>query len=321
MINKNTIFIGILSILIFSSCSRQQSSTTGWNHNDRKQGGFDVVNISEQTPGPGLIFIEGGRLTMGRVEEDVMSDWNNISKTVSVSSFYIDENEVRNVDYVEYLHWIKNYYVYADGPFFTGIDPDFGIKIYEKALPDTLVWRDKLGENEMFVNNYLRHPSYREYPVVGVSWEDAVAYCQWLSRLTNLVYRLPTEAEWEWAVRENRQCKLYSWGDEDPLNFDLYRLGWQDGGPQVVGLQPPNSFGLYNLGDNVHEWCLDWYAPNYYQISPFQNPMNKIPSSRRSSRGGSWRHHVKVSRCAARSSLNPLFKYADYGLRVVKVFS
>lgn len=158
-------------------------------------------------------------------------------------------------------------------------------------------------------------------PVVGVSWEDAVAYCQWLSRLTNLVYRLPTEAEWEWAVRENRQCKLYSWGDEDPSNFDLYRRGWQDGGPQAVGLQSPNVFGLYNLGDNVHEWCLDWYAPNYYQFSPFQNPMNKKPSSRRSSRGGSWRHHVKVSRCAARSSLHPLFKYADYGFRVVKVLS
>lgn len=155
-------------------------------------------------------------------------------------------------------------------------------------------------------------------PVVGVSWEDAVAYCQWLSRLTNLAYRLPTEAEWEWAVRGNRQCKLYSWGDEDPSNFDLYRFGWQNGGPQVVGLQPPNSFGLYNLGDNVHEWCLDWYAANYYQFSPFRNPINRMPSSRRSSRGGSWRHHVKVSRCAARSSLNPSFKYTDYGFRVVE---
>ena len=189
MINKNTVLIGILSVLIISSCSQssstkssKESSTTGWKYNDRKQGGFDVVKKSEQIPGPGLMFVEGGRLTMGRVDEDVMSDWNNISKTVTVSSFYIDETEVRNLDYVEYLEWIKKHYVYENSPFFTGTARP---EIYKKALPDTLVWRDKLGENEMFVNNYLRHPSYREYPVVGVSWEQANNYCIWRTDRVN----------------------------------------------------------------------------------------------------------------------------------------
>jgi len=119
---------------------------------------------------------------MGRVEEDVMYDWNNISKTVTVSSFYIDETEVRNIDYVEYLEWIKKYYVYENSPLFTGIARP---EIYTKALPDTLVWRDKLGENEMFINNYLRHPSFREYPVVGVSWEQANDYCIWRTDRVN----------------------------------------------------------------------------------------------------------------------------------------
>ena len=140
MINKNTVLIGILSVFIISSCSESssprssnESSSTGWNYNDRKQGGFEVRNFKEQTPGPGLMFIEGGRLTMGRVQEDVMYDWNNISKTVSVSSFYIDETEVTNIDYVEYLEWIKKHYIYDNEPYSTGMLVENGIAIYEKS--------------------------------------------------------------------------------------------------------------------------------------------------------------------------------------------
>ena len=193
MTNKNTILLGILSVFLLASCSekefsssRNQSSTTGWDYNNRKQGGFEVRDAFEQTPGPGLVFIEGGKLTMGRVEEDVMSDWNNISKTVNVTSFYIDATEVRNLDYLEYLDWIKRHYIYENDIYRTSqVSIEDGIAIYEKALPDTLVWRDKLGENEMFVNNYLRHPAYREYPVVGISWEQANDYCLWRTDRVN----------------------------------------------------------------------------------------------------------------------------------------
>ena len=182
MTNKHTAFLAILSIFILVSCSREQSTSTGWDYNNRKQGGFEKMDKAEQIPGPGLMFVEGGRLTMGRVEEDVMYDWNNISKTVTVSSFYIDQTEVRNMDYVEYLHWLKRHYVNENSPFFTGTARP---EIYTKALPDSLVWRDKLGENEMFLNNYLRNPAYREYPVVGVSWEQANDYCIWRTDRVN----------------------------------------------------------------------------------------------------------------------------------------
>ncbi|MEW5976061.1 MAG: SUMF1/EgtB/PvdO family nonheme iron enzyme [Acidobacteriota bacterium] len=166
----------------------------------------------------------------------------------------------------------------------------------------------------------LEQPQFRDpdQPVVAVSWWDATEYCSWLSAATGEVFRLPSEAEWEKAARAGREGALYSWGDEDPASFDVYRVGWADGRPQRVGLLPPNRFGIFNLGDNVHEWCLDWYDGEYYGRAPYRDPVNREPSRRRSSRGGSWRHRVKVSRCAARSAIDPTFQYTDYGFRLVK---
>ena len=85
-----------------------------------------------------------------------------------------------------------------------------------------------------------------------------------------------------------------------------------------MGLYPPNTYGLYNLGDNVHEWCVDWYDAGYYGYSPELNPRGPTSGSRKASRGGSWRHQIKVARTAARSSIPPGFKYADYGFRVAR---
>jgi formylglycine-generating enzyme required for sulfatase activity len=155
-------------------------------------------------------------------------------------------------------------------------------------------------------------------PVVAVTWFGAVAYCNWLSRETGFPFRLPTEAEWEWAVRDGLETALYAWGNDPPETFELYRTGWQEQRPHPVALHPPNSLGLYDLGDNVHEWCFDWYDPQYYLRAPRRNPVNLDATVRRASRGGAWRHRVKVSRCAARSSLSPDFAYLDYGFRVVR---
>lgn len=155
-------------------------------------------------------------------------------------------------------------------------------------------------------------------PVVAVTWFNAMAYCSWLSRETGHSFRLPTEAEWEWAVRDGRDKALYAWGNDPPETLDRYRTGWREEGPQPVALHPPSRWGLYDLGDNVHEWCLDWYDPEYYSRAPWRNPVNLNPTARRASRGGAWRHRIKVSRCAARSSLSPDFAYTDYSFRVVR---
>jgi len=158
----------------------------------------------------------------------------------------------------------------------------------------------------------FHHP---EQPVVAPSWFDAVAYCAWLSRMTGRGYRLPTEAEWERAARGGVEGKLYPWGDAPPESLPSYAQRWRTG-PEPVRSSAPNAYGLYNIGDNVHEWCADWYHPRYYASSPERNPQGPAEGSRRASRGGSWRHHIKVSRCAARSSIPPEFHYADYGFRV-----
>jgi sulfatase modifying factor 1 len=158
-----------------------------------------------------------------------------------------------------------------------------------------------------------------QQPVAGVSWFDADNYCQWLASQTARPYRLPTEAEWERAARGDLEQKDFPWGDEPPQLLQDYTARWLTG-PEPVARYTPNAFGLYNICDNVHEWCSDWYDPNYYATSPDRNPRgpeaNSGKGQRKASRGGSWRHHVKVSRCSARSSIPPEFQYADYGFRI-----
>lgn len=153
-----------------------------------------------------------------------------------------------------------------------------------------------------------------EQPVVAVSWFEAVKYCDWLGAATERRYRLPTEAEWERAARGGAEG-AFPWGDEPPQSLLDYGKRWRSG-PEPVASRPPNGFGLYDICENVHEWCRDWYQADYYAVSPERNPSGPEAGERRSSRGGSWRHHVKIARCAARSSIPPAFQYADYGFRL-----
>ncbi|MGN6542224.1 MAG: formylglycine-generating enzyme family protein, partial [Ginsengibacter sp.] len=117
---------------------KQQSSVTGWNYDDKNYGNFHVLKAQQQKTGPGLVFIQGGTFVMGAKEEDVMGDWNNVPRRVSVNSFYIDETEVANVHYREYLYWLSNTF-------------DNDTTIMRMALPDTLVWRSELAYNEPYV--------------------------------------------------------------------------------------------------------------------------------------------------------------------------
>jgi formylglycine-generating enzyme required for sulfatase activity len=154
-----------------------------------------------------------------------------------------------------------------------------------------------------------------DQPVVGVTWHDAVRYAVWLSDRSAGAWRLPTEAEWERAARGGVEGGTTSWGDRLPLGEV------PDGalaGPWPVRRGTPNGYDLFDMGTIVHEWCLDWYKADYYAASPPASPSGPAEGERRVSRGGSWRHHVRWSSPAARSSLPPSYRYADYGFRLVR---
>ena len=153
-----------------------------------------------------------------------------------------------------------------------------------------------------------------ELPVIGVSWQDCQQYCAWRVTVGEPV-RLPTEAEWERAARAGHEGARYPWGDDIPSWIPANGRGPLDG-PWPVTLGEPNAFGLHGIAANIHEWCADWHAADYYGRSPERNPAGPASGMRRVSRGGSWRHALTISTCGARSRLDPSFRYTDYGFRV-----
>lgn len=150
------------------------------------------------------------------------------------------------------------------------------------------------------------------FPVVGVSWEDAAAFCAWMGGV-----RLPTEAEWERAARGGVEGDAYPWGDDVPSWIPDGGRGPLSG-PWPVDLGPATRFGVFGIAANIHEWCADWHARDYYAHAPSRNPGGPLTGARRASRGGAWRHAVTISRSSARSKLDPSFRYTDYGFRVVR---
>lgn len=214
-----------------------------------------------------------------------------------------------------------------EGSFLMGCDQGAG-----NEKPVHRVWVDRFAIARTAITNHLYQffltDTSREYPrgfsdvrfnrpdqpVTSVSWFDASAYCQWLRDSTGKAYRLPTEAEWERAARGGLESRLYTWGDDPPQNQPRYRELWLTG-PEPAGQREPNGFGLYDISENVHEWCADWFDEHYYFISPDRNPQGPGSGTRRSSRGGSWRHQIKITRVAARSSILPEYQYSDYGFR------
>ena len=176
-------------------------------YNDPNWGGFEVAPYEEQETGPGLVLVTGGTFVMGRTEQDVTYQWDNVPRRVSVSSFYMDMAEVANVDYREYIYWLSRVFG-TDYP-----------EVVNKALPDTLVWLSRLGYNDPFVEYYFRHPAYNFYPVVGVNWRQANDYASWRTDRVN-EYILVREGI---LKLDNMQM------NENNFNTDAYLAGQYEG--------------------------------------------------------------------------------------------
>lgn len=342
----------IIFALIFSSCKNERSATTGWEYNNPENGGFEVYPFAEQITGPNLVLIEGGTFVFGRQEQDVMYEWNNTPRRVTISSFYMDETEVRNLDYQEYLYWLERVFVPAD------------LKVvWDNAQPDQNVWRDQLKYAETQVEYYFKHPSFREYPVVGVNWLQATNYAAWRTdRVNEMIlaeqgfinwnpeptpegyfnteayltyesyeaeegprrlqyittreyrnvrmedgillpnYRLPTEAEWEFAAygligntlnERILERKLYPWNGhytrtDNKKYYGDFVANVRRGRGDYMGVAGylndaaehpapvisywPNDYGLYNMGGNVAEWVMDVYRQSSHDDLSDLNP-------------------------------------------------
>jgi formylglycine-generating enzyme len=343
--------IAIVTLLFGCKGKPNVSATTGWNYDDPNWGGFESAVPNDQLDPNGMVFVEGGTYVMGQTTDNVRKEWDNQPRRATVSSFYMDECEVSNQDYREYLYWLQRAY---------GNDyPEY----VKKALPDTLVWRSKLALNEAYVENYFRHPNYADFPVVGVSWLQAIEYANWRTDRVNerilvdngyleldldaqgdntfntdayyaglyegLVleekenldpssegvrkikiedglllpkFRLPTEAEWEFAAYalignsyDERivERRIYPWNGYQVRTDDKKYYGemlanfkrtkgdamgtagalndhWEYTAP--VAFYFPNDYGLYNMAGNVAEWCLDVYRPMTSQDAEDINP-------------------------------------------------
>ncbi len=352
-----TNYLGLLAAgsLALASCNKgnrtatspgKNSSTTGIEYNTDE--GMKVTDFKKIPTGPGLVYIEGGRTVLGSQEEDVTNNHDNMERTVTIASFFMDEAEVANIHWLEYLHFIRK---------------DSSEDKYKAALPDTAVWARDLSFNDPYVTYYLRYPGFRYFPVVGVNWLQADSYCAWRTAKVNENlakgggsskggglfgkkkkkgdngtsaeggataasagaladgkggasiengnslpnYRLPTEAEWEYAAQalvgtqevgnENQEEKrIYPWNGRSTrnpygkgqgqflANFKRGRGDYagiagslNDGAmiTEYVYAYPPNDYGLYNMAGNVNEWVQDVYRPLSFQDVEDLNPFRR----------------------------------------------
>lgn len=272
-----------------------QSTVTGLAYNE--EDGFQVNEYAGQPEGPNLVFIEGGRTVLGSYEEDLLKRQDNLERTVTVASFYMDETEIANVHWIEYLFYVRR---------------DSSEEYYQAALPDSLVWQSELAYNDPYVDHYLRYPGFRYFPVVGVSWLQANDFAEWRTNVVNKKlaedagveipeggyegriplesgvvlpnYRLPSESEWEYAAQalignqwldENQTHKrLYPWDGHALRNpygnqMGMFLANFKRGRGDYAGIA-----GKLNDGAMITDYIYN-YPPNDFGLYNMAGNVNE----------------------------------------------
>ncbi len=319
----------------------EASMVTGIKYNDEDNAAisFSVKEFEGQPDAPNMIFIEGGRFVMGSSEEDILYTRDNVERTASIQSFFMDQTEIANIHWLEYMTFFEKPENASRLP---STFSDLETFRKQVLLPDTTVWASELAFNDSYVANYLRYPGFRFFPVVGISWMQAKEFCKWRTTIVNENfakkaqeagkveaipnfeagekarledgyavpdYRLPTEAEWEYAAKalvgtqyndENQSNgRLYPWDGHavrNPYDTKQYEMGYMlanfkrgrgdyagiagklnDGAliTEYIFAYPPNDYGLYNMAGNVSEWVEDVYRANAFTDVDDLNPIRR----------------------------------------------
>lgn len=251
-----------------------------------------------------MVFIKGGTFTMGCTAEQG-NDCEDVEKPahqVTLSDFYLGKYEVTVQEFKAFID-ATNYRTDADkeGSSFMWNDSDW-------KTQNGVNWRCDVAGN-------LRPNSDYNHPVIHVSWNDAVAYCDWLSQTTGKKYRLPTEAEWEYAARGGSPSRTYKYSGSDNLN----EVAWYDAKTHPVGEKRANGLGLYDMTGNVWEWCHDW-ADSSYPSNTQTNPTGAGSGHSRALRGGSCIDCAGRCRVSHRGANPPLSRYNDLGFRLASSY-
>lgn len=279
MKNVSRFVLLALAAVAFTACQTRElntkvSNTTGWNYYDQQTTNFEAQEGVGNVNPIGMVAIQGGTFTIGEKDEFLTAPRNNYHRTLTVSSFYMDKYEITTLNWNEYLHWLE--VVFGD------VAPN----LVNKARPRKTVWREDMAYNDPYVDNYFDHPAFSFYPIVGVTWEQAMAYCQWRTDRVN-----------EMALIQSGAIAIPDFASLRPTDDEAYKEEWETmTGYQMETVEmpnpedPENPITMYRPG---YEYIRDKFV---FNTEKYLDDDSYVPEYGKKPRTNSYGEDRKISR-------------------------